>query len=264
MLQALNRFADRLIGDATDRAVPKPPIPIIIGDDDDDDELVDDELGTAEGQFFMIDYRDARGRVTSRRVTVFGIQHGVGLVPLLRCRCHERRAQRSFRVDRILTCYDADGVVYDDVPSFLAETFGLGIAVASRKEGTAAQNAWSRIRACVKPHAVLLAALSRSDATMRDDEVAVAVEHCRSAASICGFIVEDHEIALLERYIRRQRPTRDNIFAACETMREENPETIRSFLASAVELMDADGRRHPEEIDLLNDVSMEMTGVPLV
>lgn len=50
---------------------------------------------------FFIEYRDASGGLSARRVTVKQV---IGIPPhMLLCYCHERRAPRHFRVDRIAT-----------------------------------------------------------------------------------------------------------------------------------------------------------------
>lgn len=265
MLGALRRFAERVTERSEARPLPPPSIPIVIGEADDADELERGEIGAAEGQYFMIEYRDGRGRISTRRVTVWGIKEGRGAVPLLHCTCHERRAHRSFRADRILSCIDLDGEVHDDVPAFLAETFGMSPATAARTEPKAAPSSvWHRARPVIRHHATLLAALSLSDATMRDEEIVVAVEHCSRVADAAELPLDEDGIGKLERYIRRQRPTREAIWDACEELRRGDAATTRRLLASAVALVDADGVRHDDEIDLLNDIAMELTGVPLV
>lgn len=262
MAMQLDRFADLAARRAQQRPVPEPPVPINIPDDDADEEIGLEEVGVAEGQYFIIEYRDGRGRVSTRRVTVWGIVEGAGGIPKLQCRCHERKATRTFRVDRIRACIDLDGEIFDDVPAFLAETFGMDPRFATRKIDAGA--VWPDIRACIKPYATLLSALSQCDGEMLPDEVAAAVDHCCAVADDAGHSVDREARERMSAYIRRQRPTHESVRDACRHLAEEPPRSIHAFLLAAVRVMDSDGHRHDEERRLLNDLSVELTGVEVI
>lgn len=60
--------------------------------------------------YTIIDYVDARGFETRRRVTLLKVGAGKN-GPLLSAICHERKALRHFRCDRIQDFIDLDGVV---------------------------------------------------------------------------------------------------------------------------------------------------------
>src|SRR5438309_25609 len=55
----------------------------------------------AEGQSFVLYYKDADGNLSIRSVSVWGIRHTDSGVPVLVAKCHLRKATRYFRVDRI-------------------------------------------------------------------------------------------------------------------------------------------------------------------
>ncbi|WP_156122238.1 hypothetical protein [Aureimonas altamirensis] len=260
----LDRLMEKMIADAFDWSAPPPPIAVVVPDDDEAGGHIDSDLGYAEGQSFMIEYRDSRGRVTSRRITVFGIKDGKGQVPLLMCRCHERKANRSFRVDRILTCIDYDGEVHGDVPLYLSEAFGMSFAVASRAEEADERNSWPRVMACIKPHATLLAALSHSDGLMLDEELDEATDHCVWMADHYGFTSSQGFRSKIRAYVKRQKPTRGSVWDACAKLREEDRIAEAEFFRAAIRVIDADGLRHPEEEILINEISIEMTGVAVI
>lgn len=266
MQQSFAQFAERLSTRAMGRRVPSPTFTLTLSVefDDDPEAVAVAAPEEPEGHLFIIDYRDVRGRVTSRRVTVMGVIPGAGGIPLLQCHCHERGADRQFRTDRILTCYDMDGVVHEDVPAFLYQALGLPIAATVRTEGFEDRNAWPRIRSQVRPHATLLSAISHADDFMCDEEVLVIVDHCEATAGRAEFVFPPDTRELFERYVRRQRPTREAIWRCCDMMRQESPQTVLHFLQSAAAVMEADNFRHPEEVVLLNDMALELTGVPLI
>jgi len=231
---------------------------------EDDPYEEDADIGYAEGQSFAIEYRDSKGQLSARRITVWGLKSGIGSVPVLVATCHERRAQRTFRVDRILACVDYDGVVHDDVPAFLSETLGMTEAAATRTSKPEDAANWSRIRRLVQKEAILLTALSHSDGLMHQLEIEVTLRRCEQIIQKQGLYLNEACLRSLERYLRRLRPTERDIAEALEVVTRSDPRDIISFLTSSVHLIDADGIRHRDEVGLINDVSVELTGLPVV
>lgn len=87
-----------------------------------DDDLSEDMEPTspgygASGMAMQIRYRDSRGRGSMRRISVISVG-GAESGFLLRAFCHERRAPRSFRSDRIEEAIDlATGEIIEDMTS---------------------------------------------------------------------------------------------------------------------------------------------------
>lgn len=268
MSDSLQSFAEAIAN--RNRAAPVPRAPVAISlQEHDEEELAGRELGEAEGQSFVIEYVDGSGTPSTRRITVWAIREGAGGVPVLDGMCHERKAERNFRIDRIRACIDYDGTVHADVPAFLAETFGMDMDVARMaNEGEAAAAParerdgadWPRVRQLIKPHATILSALSMSDGAMSDNEVRVAVEHCSTVVGIQDEDFSPELIARIAAYIRRLRPTRASLLKACEQISKIDPAEITDLLISALALIDADGVRDPEERALLDQLSMALVG----
>jgi hypothetical protein len=286
MVDKLSNFATRAGILASHRKLPDAPRAVALPEEDDVDIDAHDKgrLGHAEGQSFMIEYVDSSGRVSRRRVTVFDIKVGADGVAMLHARCHERKAQRAFRVDRIRSCIDYDGEVHDDVPAFMQETFGmasgafgrvaradveaaprasrLGRPVGSKGKG-GTHHSWNALRACVRPRAILFAALSRSDGTMRDEEVEIAIGHCTEYAQGRGHDVTGKDRSTMTAYLRRQAPGVDVIRDALQSLVGDEPHEVTDFLIAALALMDVDGNRDPEEIELVNELSEALTGMKM-
>ena len=78
----------------------------------------------------FLKYRDASDVVTDRRVTVFDVERiggagGSGALALVTY-CHERRAARSFRLDRIVEAIDAEtGEVLPEPAADILRRFGM-------------------------------------------------------------------------------------------------------------------------------------------
>lgn len=244
------------------RPVPDAPRPVVLPDDDDIIPATLETLGHAEGQSFAIEYIDSARRPSTRRITVYGIVAGANGVPLLVAQCHERKAQRSFRVDRIQCFIDYDGEVYSDVPAFLVENFGMAAEHAERKGNDAVR--WKNILETVKHDAVILAALARADGATIREEVEIARDHLSRVAENDGMMLEEAEILAIYRYASRLRPTELAIERALKHVAGLQPRHTQRLLIAAASVVDADGKRHPREIDLINAVAVELIGAKII
>lgn len=239
--------------------VPSPPKPVVLPPEDEAEPERGDDLGHAEGQSFMIEYRDAGGRLSTRRITVWSLGQGAGGVPVLKAFCHERKAQRTFRVDRIACCIDYGGEIHDDVASFMAENFGMAQELA--RQAAAPADPWAHARPIVHHDAAILSALSLCDGLMRDGEVRIAAEHCAALAAARGVTLDEAGYRALIAFIRRQRPTERSLLDACDALYDRPAQEVTDFMVAAVAVMDADGVRAPEEEALVNRLALDLTGM---
>lgn len=253
----------RTLADEVDsRPLPVSPVPIILVEDDEPASSKSQKLGFAEGQSFVIEYTNAAGRSSTRRITVYSLLSGAGGVPSLVARCHERKAQRQFRIDRIKCFIDYDGEVFGDVPAFLAENFGMHVDLASRRQDDDGAR-WMGILDAVRHDSVLLAALARSDGRTVAAEVDEATDYLSRMAERQGLMLSEAEILSIYRYANRLRPTEDAILRALEHVSVLGKGHVERLLVAAARVIDADGQRHPSEIALLNAIAEDLTGAPL-
>ncbi len=254
-------LAQQLADEILARPIPPSPKPIELPDTDADSLAEYEDLGFAEGQSFIIEYLDSAGKASTRRITVFAIVAGVGGIPCLLARCHERKAQRQFRVDRIQCCIDYDGEVFADVPQFLTDNFGMAIELSSR---SAAELRWKQIQGQIRHDATLLAALSRSDGNVVDAETNAATAHLVKQAEAEGFMLDDAEIVAIHRYVGRLRPNEQAILRALDFLAGAGQRRIQRLLLAAAAVMDADGRRHASEVALINAIAEDLIGTSIV
>jgi hypothetical protein len=73
------------------------------------------------GISIAIEYRDANGMLSRRRITLRRVFHASDGQSCVGCFCHERGAVRTFRFDRIVSVIDADGVVWQPREFFTKE-----------------------------------------------------------------------------------------------------------------------------------------------
>lgn len=215
------------------------------------------------GQSFMIEYVDAKGKASRRRITVSAIISATGGVPSLQARCHECRGVRQFRVDRITCCIDFDGEVFDDVPLFLQRILGLP-AWSTRQKEPAAEVRWRHMLGSVEAEAVILAALSRVDGKVVAEEITAIGHVLAPIIAGRGLIPTPDETIAIARHVGRLRPGEETIRRALDDIRGQGPDHIHTVLTGAVTVVRADGLLHPAEIALINDVSIDLLGGPLI
>ncbi|MCB1424096.1 MAG: TerB family tellurite resistance protein [Nitratireductor sp.] len=240
------------------KPVPKGFEPVV-GIEDLEPETEPDTIGVAEGQSFIIEYVDGAGSFSRRPITVFDlVQSKTGYLSL-RAKCHVRKKTRMFRIDRIRCCIDYDGEVHDDIPAFMHETFGTSMTGLVQPAPASLE-----VRPLgVRHEAVLFAALMRSDGSIHDLEIKRAVDFLSPSAAGAGVSVEEAE-RLLNKYLRRLLPTKSAIERALEHVRAMDPSAQMGFFSVCVAIVDADNRRAPEEIALINDMAEEILGVPVM
>ncbi|MUO84020.1 WYL domain-containing protein [Agrobacterium vitis] len=243
------------------RPLPQPPRPVLLPDED---AIVLDQsetMGDAEGQSFMIEYVDSKGRASARRVTVWSIIAGSGGVPCLYAKCHERNAMRQFRIDRIRSCIDYDGEIFDDVPVFLHENFGMRVVASNIPQR---DDAWIDVLDAVRADAVLLACIIRSDGSVHASEIEEAFQHILWVAENSGRMLDDLQHAALKRYLSRLRPTEKAISLAIDALHDNSPRRVERLLKACVSVMNADGKRDPRERLAINGIASQVLGVSIL
>lgn len=243
------------------KPAPPPPRPVILPDIDEDFTEGEQSIGFAEGQSFAIEYVDSAGKLSTRRITVWSIVGGTNGVPSLLAHCHERKAQRQFRVDRIQCCIDYDGEIFSDVPRFLCDNFGMTLLIAKKTDN--AEERWPGILATIRHEAVLLAALAKADGKVRPEEVEAETDYLSRIAERTGVMLDEGDIAAIRRYVGRLRPSEDAILRALNALALQGAARVQKLLMAAIAVIDADGKRHDREIEMINAISVDLTGVPI-
>lgn len=260
-----------------DAATPPPPRPNSRPDLpapalDEPDEVFE-ELSDVSPEIYLdeiyttIDYTDANGAQTRRRITLLKFTLGAN-GPYLSAICHERRAKRHFRVDRIDCFIDDDGVVTDP-NTFITEFLGIRLVDtkpprprrqdprqtrADRhprgEQGTPIRQLQARMG---RPLALLVAA-SRCDG-MRDIEIDAIMAYLEEEAlgdspqgRIAGINIKDVEG--LEGWVRKMRPRRASIPTHLQALEEMGPVHIERFNRALRRVLMADGQISIEEAEL--------------
>ncbi|SHN18475.1 WYL domain-containing protein [Roseibium suaedae] len=262
---ALNALIDEMAAISEGRPPQASPIAILLPEKDEEDSYIGPALGPAEGQSFIIEYKDAAGQASTRRITVISIRSAADGSPALYAKCHERKAMRNFRADRIVSCIDYDGEVFSDVNSFLVELFGAERFFKSAPDDRTPDHRkrWNKMRQVIQPHAVLLAALSASDDNRRRSETTEILNSCAHTLEAALLEPTRQEAKMISAFIRRLEPDRAAIAAALDDIYSRGPAEVTNLLIGAIAVMDADGKRDEREVELINNLAVELTGMPI-
>jgi hypothetical protein len=232
------------------------------------------------GITFGIEYVDAGGASSTRRITLHELyRHDTEGTVYLQCFCHERKASRTFRFDRIETIYDLDGVAYDP-ESFFRDELRVDLAGPSpapvqaappkplTKWGAYARELDQRLadeqqRQMAKPGgsqrlfagdgARVLAALARSDGMMHPAEVEVIVDYMAERCARDGLPTSDEDRRALAAHVKRLRPG-PNAVAQMLKWSFGSGADQELLLRSAIALANADGLQDEAEIAMLVDL----------
>ena len=240
-------------------------------EDDPEEDIVDaiaagDRLD-AEGQSFIIHYRDSKGEASERWITVRSVQSSFQGVPRLVALCHRRKALRAFRVDRITHIFDHDGASVEPLDVFYRDTFGFRwpaeVAPLSRTSVTVETDPerWKLIRRMCRTFGLpLLVLLALSDGDFGRNEVNVISEHVRSLMMAEGVDLSEDEADRLDAFIRRTRPADTAVKRSIERLIESGEAAIVAFMRAGMKLIAADGAVDPREADALTTLYRAMTG----
>ncbi|MCA1472981.1 hypothetical protein I6F36_35335 [Bradyrhizobium sp. BRP19] len=220
----------------------------------------------AEGQSFVLHYRDSDGHLSVRAVSVWAIRHTDYGVPVLVAKCHLRKATRYFRVDRIEAVADFNGVIIEPTTKFLNDTFGVVWPPSDEAlvQADEFQRRWSRLRGiCRENGGILLAAVGLADGELIPDEVGAILDYVKTCCARMKFEFGENEENRLRLYVGRLRPTAELIDREIERLTQDDPNRVVATLSACAKVMEADGDIHPAEIKVLDQFSREMTGLPL-
>jgi hypothetical protein len=248
----------------TDDAPPSPHVSgrPLVSDDEEWLEPPADEYDLEE-VFTVIDYRDAKGQPSRRRITMRTLSRGP-TAPLLHAICHERRAIRCFRTDRIDGFIEDTGEVLD-CAAFFREILSIDLAAIAPKRPapqpkihtalSVARGFRSELRA---PLSVLVA-LARSDDRFQPEELDVICRFVETIAPNVHDPAHPGEVSTmteLRPMIRRMRPTRESLPGCMADVQPQlHAPLFRNAFETAVnDVLWADGKITPGEQGLLAEL----------
>lgn len=216
---------------------PVPPAPqgaevaVSVALDLSEDRVPESPAWSASGLALLIRYSDSRGRTTQRRISVISVGAGEDAF-LLRAFCHERRAPRCFRSDRIAEAIDmATGEVIEDITAWLD---GGGEPSTPRQALQAAHDGL-----------IVLTFLAKCDGELHAAELDVAREFVMEYEGGEGVDPE-----MLERHMMRMWPDPESYEAAIGRLADRADELLLTA-GFGLELVAEDGKVTPEEAEFV-------------
>lgn len=212
-----------------------------------------------EPLFCMIDYTDAGGTRTRRRITIRQIVSDPENV-WVAAYCHERKAARKFRLDRIRHFITQDGEAIDP-DTFMRMMCGFAPNVV---QTDAAKDATKRslksFNDNIRPALTVLVAASRSDDHVHNEEVDAIMLYAERAAQHmvrAGRIPAMPDLAVFDALpdrINRTRPVRDDVAKAMLRIFDWNEDRFDRFAQALKHVIRADGVITQGESAFLADI----------
>lgn len=242
-----------------------------IGNDDSPDTAPNPAPGKNAGTryildplFVMIEYTDASGAFTRRRVTT---RHVVdyGTARLLTATCHERNAMRHFRLDRIGCVIDQDGEIFPTADWF-AEVLQAAridsfhpIKTAHRQAKAAELLPYTALCRAIAPALTLLVAAARSDDILHPGELDRILLFCEDEAME---LIDTRQLRAmpsaddfdkLDSTIRRMRPTSEDVISAFDRLGALHFSSMKRLVQALIASSRADGRIDDIEAMLIDE-----------
>lgn len=247
--------------DANQKPAPQPkdrPIvaPPAVDVQDEEELLQPDEDGQIllDEVYITIDYRDAANNQTRRRITLIKASKGPK-APMLSAICHERKAYRHFRTDRIICFIDQDGEIFEPT-SFFRETLLINLASLApdknntQKGMTHADPALERARELrdkLRAPLSLLVLAAKADDEFHEEELEVICSYIEDELWDLGTDVTIEELNQLTALVRIMRPTERTIEKHFATVDMMSSGRRARFNKALTDLIAADGVIDPME-----------------
>ncbi len=236
----------------------------IISEDDEWLETPTDSYDLEE-VYTLIDYRDSKGNQTRRRITLRKVARGPH-APILTAICHERRAVRAFRCDRIEGFIEDDGEVID-CNRFFRDMMMIDLNYLSHREKAAptiptALSVARQIRNDFRAPLSILVALARSDESFISEELDVICGFAETMAPTLHSSAHPGEVSAmteLRPLIRRMRPSRESLDGYLHKVRSvtsNDPSFREAFEDAMNDVLWADGRVAEGERRLINELGL--------
>ncbi len=116
----------------------------------------------------------------------------------------------------------------------------------------------AHIREVCGHHIIPLALISRADGDSVPAERAVIEAHCLSLLKKAGIAPGEAERAAVAECVAQARPAMVQLDPAVARVAAEGEDSVHRLIAAAILVIEADGKRDPGEVDVLNALSEEL------
>lgn len=195
--------------------------------------------------FFMIEYTNAKGEFTRRRITAYRIENRDNGLRYIIAKCHERRALRTFRLDRVNCFITQDGeVVEPDV--FLSDFLNIDDRIPTPEE-TKRTRATRAFNERILPAITLLVGAARADEHLDPREAERILLYAEKEAlelersGVLEAVPEISAFNALNKLIRLVRPDLLEIAGALLEIDEWEDDAVERLTDALLDVINADG-----------------------
>ena len=214
------------------------------------------------GETFVMEYRDAAGNESMRRITVNSTEDGY-----VNAWCHERDAYRTFRTDRVISLATLDGEVFDNLDDMLG--IDAGYRESFEPETLLEQRiyywrddphtgqfyiAWDDIL----PEIILLRAIARIDGKAHSKENLVLIDYVAKRFLEFKHELSEKQLAIMKRKVRSLYPEKYEVREAVPQLNSLTQNEIKSFLRCCKEIIAADGKIMKSEVTLFEKLGTDI------
>lgn len=224
----------------TDTIVPVQGYTIVQrGPDQDDEETDVDDIGLdlkdLIGTVLGIEYVDSRRKSSIRQISVTKAD-----VSYIGGYCYLRKRYRTFRIDRIQSIFDEDGVSLS-TDEFLQK---YNIGTSDSDTPLTMHEKW-------RDEIIILTALARSDGHFHPDEKEEIIRYVIEEAERSGQIPTDVSVGQLNKSISRRYPRPEVVSEALDNLIEKDKPHQERLLRAASRVINADGVQDDAEFQFL-------------
>ncbi|WP_417741481.1 TerB family tellurite resistance protein [Salipiger sp.] len=236
------------------------PTPLTDLPDDEDHDVADetDEIALDE-LFCIIDYRAENGETSRRRITLLKVAPGPN-APILSAVCHERRAFRQFRCDRIACFIEPDGEVIE-CSNFFQNHLAIDLASLSPSKADLATPVAREIREHLRPALSILVTAATSDGEFHAEELDSICQYIEGELMLshrCERFREAVTIDVLDqltKIVSRMRPQRSSIPGYLSKILDYEREDLSRFGKALEHVVVADGVFNTDEKEFLEELA---------
>jgi hypothetical protein len=224
--------------------IPKIPSSRIVNvaDDVDDAHEGNEHICEDIGAAYFITYKKSDNSVSKRRVLVRKISKSVDGNVILGCYCYERKAQRTFRVDRVIEAVDlATGEVIQNLIAHLNHVSGGGMAPAHAVSET------SKILSKHRYPLNILIFLGRCDGRLHRFEIDIIYQYLMDIAFEAS--IDEKEV---ESYIGRHYPDHEVYLASISKLTPKKE--LQRIAKFACRMIEADEIITPAEHQFVEEM----------
>ncbi|PWE32760.1 hypothetical protein DDZ14_08415 [Maritimibacter sp. 55A14] len=243
---------------------PPPPVvtpPIITAADSPDLAKVPADVPDTvdlEEVYTVIDYTDANGNESRRRITLRKVARGPH-APILTAICHERKSIRHFRCDRIGCFIEPDGEVIETV-DFFRDTLMVSLSDLEPAERDESITAARRLRDFLRPPLSVLITAARCDNEFHPEELDAILRYAESEADILydeGRLGTDFNLTALdalESIVQKMHPQQMSMPGYLGVIYTYDDDRQDRFFRALAEVVNADGVVSDDEVAFLGDI----------